>query len=154
MSRLKITVFILLSSFFLFPTFVQAVKPRPPIQLMFQEDVLSETETEITLIAHTNMDTDSVSLSMTLPPDLLLVEGETEWEGPMSGGEEQRITVKILKPDTLRSVIEGRAILNLPNDGVFEQYNHFVLKESPQKILKPTPQMKQKGNDESIIEFR
>lgn len=153
-SRFKRTFFILLAFSFLFPAFVQAVKPRPPIQLMFQETMLSKTETEITLTARSNIETASVLLTLTLPSDQLFIEGEMEWEGPMSTGAEQIIRVIILKPAVNGAVIEGQATIRLPNETIFEQNNRLVLKESSQKSSKSIPPMKHKGNHESILEFR
>ncbi len=153
MSRFKLAVLIFLLSSFLVPAGVQAVKPRPPVQLMLQDAVFSETETEITLTAHSNIETDSLVLSLTLPSDLSLLEGELEWEGPLSVGAEQMIRVIILNP-VQTSVIEGKAMIRLPNDSIFEQNNRLTLKESREKSSKPSPPMKQEGNHGSILEFR
>ncbi|VAX28180.1 hypothetical protein MNBD_NITROSPIRAE01-2343 [hydrothermal vent metagenome] len=153
MSRFKRRVFIVLLSYFLFPTLAQAVKPRPPVQLMFQDAVLSETEMEITLTARSNIETNSLVLSLTLPSDLSLLEGELEWEGSLSAGAEQMIRVIILKP-VQASVIEGKAVIRLPNDAIFEQENRLILKESGAKSSKPGTPMKQERNHGSILEFR
>ncbi len=153
MSRFKRRIFIVLLSYFLFPTLVQAVKPRPPVQLMFQDAALSETETEITLTARSNIETSSLVLALTLPPEISLLEGELEWEGPLSAGAEQMIRVIILNPGRT-SVIEGKAVIRLPNDAIFEQNNRLILKESREKSNKTNPPMKQQGRHESILEFR
>lgn len=153
MSRFKRRVFIILLAYFLFPAPAQAVKPRPPVQLMFQDAALSETEMEITLTVRSNIETSSLVLALTLPSDLSLLEGELEWEGPLSAGAEQMIRVIILKP-AQASVIEGKATIRLPNDAIFEQENRLILKKSGEKFLKPSPPMKQERNHESILEFR
>lgn len=154
MSVFKYTVFVLLVLFFLFPARIQAVKLRPPIQLMFQEHALSETELEITLTARSNIETASVSLTLTLPFGVLLIEGEPEWEGPMSAGAEQVIRVVILNPERNGTVITGQAMIRLQSNVVFEQSNRLVLKKSREKPSKPVPPVKHKGNHGAILEFR
>jgi len=152
-SRFKRTVFTLLLSSFLFPAQIQAIKPRPPVQLMFQDALLSETEMEITLTARSNIKTASLVLTLVLPSDLSLIEGELEWEGPLSSGAEQVIRVIILKPERA-SIIEGKAVIRLSNNAIFEQQSRLILKESQGKSSQPRPPMKQKGNHGSILEFR
>jgi len=150
----KTRLLVLFATVFIFPSLAFAIKARPPIQLVFQEQAISETEMEIILTAHANVDSSSVSLTLTLPPELSLIEGETEWEGPMSAGDHQPVRITILKPGTDGAVIEGEAQCKLPNSAVFEQYNRLVLKGGPKQGLKSMPPMQQKGNHESVLEFR
>ena len=156
MSKFKLSLFILSTVWVFSPAFSAAIKPRPPIQLMFQERALSETEVEITLTARVGIDSDTVSLSIMLPPELFLIEGEAEWEGPMSAGSEQKITVVVLSSGIDGPEIEGRASIRFPGAAVFEQRNRMVLKQSQLSTpeSKPTPPIKRKGNQEAVIEFR
>lgn len=135
------------------PFAVHAAKPRPPVQTAFQQTDLSDDETEITLTARVNTDTESLTLFIDLPLEVFLIEGELTWEGPLQAGEEQRITIKVVNSGGLNTVIQGEAKIRLKGGTEFVQGNQLILNQPSEKRSKPRVPMLRKRNGGTILEF-
>ena len=154
MFRFKTALLILTVFLFSPPYFAEAGKPRPPIQIMLQQTDISDGKMRITLTALAHIDTESASLLIVLPPDVLVIKGDEQWEGPLEAGSKQTLEIIIQNFDPLTSGIEGKASIRLSNGTTFEQQNELILEPTVHKRLTPPLPLKQKGSQESVLEFR
>ncbi len=146
--------FILIFFIFSPPDLAKAIKPSPPVQLIFQQQDFSKDETRITLSAKVNVDTEWLTLVIDLPFDVFVIGGEKNWEGPLQAGSTHNIELVIENSGGFQSLIEGKASIRLSNGVVFVQKRRFILNQALEKKPRPLPPIKRKGNQDSVIEFR
>lgn len=149
------SVFFILVFFIFFPPdFANAIKPSPPVQLIFQQQNLSEEETRITLTAKANVDTELLKMMIELPLDVFVIEGEKTWEGPLLSGSAHKIELTVENSGGFQSLIEGKGSIRLANGVVIVQKRRFMMNQPLEKKTRPLPPIWRKGNQDSVIEFR
>lgn len=153
---LKSRFVFLIQVVFLFGTFsaAEAVKPRPPLQLSLLQVNLSEKESQVTLIATANVDSDQVKLSIDLPIGLSLVEGVDQWEGALKKGETKKMEVIVENQNRNPQKITGKATLHLNEGETFVQQSTLILNDAKAKSSLPGPSVKRKQGEENILEFK
>jgi len=136
------------------PITVQAMKPRPPLQLALSAVDLSEDKTQITLSATANTGNEGVELSLELPLGLLLLEGERTWAGPLNLGDTHTLVLIVQNDGTRTYTILAEAKVRLPNAGHFIQERPLVLNPSALDRSPLAPPIRQRSGGDSILEFR
>ncbi|MEK7286729.1 MAG: hypothetical protein AAB035_05475 [Nitrospirota bacterium] len=129
-------------------------KPMPPLSLSLDQAALPNGKRELMFRAVANTSGHNVALEIVLPPSVILIEGETRWEGALSVSEEKmlRVTVRPAITDPIRIV--GEATLYFPEGDTMVQKSAVILnvpKEKPMPPPKP-PVLKKQGH-QTILEF-
>ncbi|MFQ5587694.1 MAG: hypothetical protein ACE5F7_02550 [Nitrospiria bacterium] len=151
----SVLTFFLTAIYLLTPALAaHAEKPLPPVQIGFQQNDLSEDETEITLSARVFSDTELLTLVIDLPLEVFLIEGELAWEGPLRAGAEQHIKIKVINSGGLHTEIQGLAEVRLKDGTMFVQKSLFVMSALSEGTVKPVPPLRHKGNGGTTLEFR
>jgi hypothetical protein len=134
----------------------EAVKPRPPLQLSLLEVDLSGKQSQLTLMATANIDSDQVKLSFDLPGGLSFVKGEEEWEGALKKGESKKIEIIVENQIQKSQKVTGKATLHLNGGETFLQQNTITLGDPKEKSSPPppAPSVKRKQGEENILEFK
>ncbi len=138
----------------LLPQSVYSAKLRPPVQVTFQQNNLSSDETEITLTAQVHVDTESLRLFIDLPLEIVLIDGELEWEGRLQAGDKQEIKIRTVRSSGVNPVIGGKATIRLKNGVEFVQKNQLTLNDLRQDRSLAGPPAHREGNQRSIFDFR
>lgn len=131
----------------------EAIKPLPPVQLSLLEARLSDKESRLILTATANVDSSQVQLSIDLPPDLVLTEGEESWEGPLKKGASQTIEMIVESRNHTPQKVIGKAIVHFDQGETFVQRNTLILNSPEGGPPLPAPSIKRKDK-ESILEFK
>lgn len=131
-----------------------ATKPRPPLQLSLLQTTLSKGQSRLILMATANIDASEVALSIDLPPELTLIEGEDAWKGTLPKGESQKIEIVVQGPDASPRQVVGKAEVHLPEGETFFQKSVLTLNKPKNKSAPPVPSLKRKEGGGSILEFK
>ncbi len=150
----KYFFFVFILSIFGLPSFAEAMKPSSPVQVMFHQEDLSEEEIKITFTLATKVDVGDVSISILLPPEVLLIEGEESWEGSLKAGKKKNLELVIQNAGDFASVIEGKVSVRLSSGAVFVQERRLILNRSKSKPPIPLPPLSQKGKNGGVLEFK
>lgn len=134
---------------------VEAVKPRPPLHLALLQAPLSEKQSQLTLMATANIDSDQVKLSFDLPAGISFVKGEEAWEGSLKMGEIKKIEIVVENQNHTSQKITGKATLHLGEGGTFLQQSTLTLGDLKAKAPPlPAPSIKRKQGEENLLEFK
>ncbi len=131
-----------------------AVKTRPPLELSFSYRYLSENETQVTLIALSNVAATKVSIRFELPLGLRLLEGKVAWEGLMKPGEQKKVEIIVQENASTSYEILGKADIHFVKGGIFRQERRLVLDRSGSKTLQRRSPVQNKSPRGNILEFR
>lgn len=131
-----------------------AIKPRPPLQLSFQQTDLSGGESRLTMIAVANVDLNRVTLSIELPPGLSLVAGEEQWENAMKKGETKKMEWVVQSPNQAPRKVTGKAVIESSAGEKFVEQATLTLNEAEKETPLRTPSVKRKEGGETILEFK
>ncbi|MBI3608736.1 MAG: hypothetical protein HY207_12275 [Nitrospirae bacterium] len=134
-----------------------ATMPSAPVEvsLEFGGTVAVETDVTVTLKARPLVDTERLSLSITLPDGVDLIAGETRWEGPARSGERRALTVTIRPRVAEPRVIQGAAVLGFPDGTTLGAARSLALPlGNRSKPTLPLPPPKKTKTGESVIEYR
>ena len=103
-----------------------ASKPLPPVEIVITEEILPDETSRLTLLATSHRDTDRVQLSLELPSDMPVLDGQSEWEGPMKTGEKKQIDLVVNRHGLTRKIM-GKAILYMTERDRFIQKSILIL---------------------------
>jgi len=134
-----------------------ATMPSAPVEvsLEFGGTVAVGTDVAVTLQARPLVDTERLSLSITLPDGIDLIAGEARWEGPARSGERRTLTVTIRPQVAEPRVIQGAAVLGFPDGTTLGAARSLALPlGNRSKPTLPLPPPKKTKTGESVIEYR
>jgi hypothetical protein len=109
----------------------------------------------VTLTVRPLVDTERMSLRITLPEGVDLVAGETSWVGPVRAQESRALTVTIRPRRAAFSVIQGAARIEYPDGTMLGDIRSLplALGERSKQTLGLSPS-KKTTTGESVLEFR
>lgn len=154
MSRKIFALFVLSLLVFILSPKADAEKPLPPLQMsLFQID-LAEEKVEITLRARANIDSRKVSLSISLPLGLSLIDGDEKWEGLLKKGETKSVKLVIQNLRGFSQEITSVATVFLKSGETYVQRNRLILNPSPREVPIPPPPILGKEGGKPILQFK
>jgi len=132
-----------------------AIKPSPPLNLSLTHNDLPDGQTELTLQAFANVAVEKVEISIDLPASLVLIAGETKWDGPLALGEQKEIKATIRTLSNHPTKVVGNAFVYFSSGGSLTQRARLLLNAPKEKPLSPRkpPILRKQGRD-TILEFK
>lgn len=132
----------------LFMTDGWAVKPLPPLELTLERTPSAGQHTHLLLRAKANIDSDRVELTIALPPEIRVIQGDTTWKGQIQKGAVQALEITIQDFPNLPENIRGKAVLEQGG----QTYHQQAWLPAENKALEPNIQ--QKLSKEPLLEFK
>ncbi|MEO6666534.1 MAG: hypothetical protein ABIO65_07160 [Nitrospiria bacterium] len=135
----------------------EATMPSAPIEVSLETSPVTAVDTEftVTLTARPLMAAPQLSLTITLPPGVELVSGETAWRGAAASGELKTVTITARARKAAPGVIRGGAVIELPDGAKLGDSRSITLplgdRTKPQWTLPPPKKTK---TGEPVIEYR
>ncbi len=131
-----------------------AIKPQPPLDLALSHVTLPNGQITITLRIVANVPLNSVALLLKLPPSIIPIEGETQWEGPMAAGEERGLILLVQERSNRSEPVIGVATGHLSSGGSFVQSRTLSLHPLTDEKTPAHPPIKRRQGGETILEFQ
>lgn len=134
-----------------------ATMPSAPLEMAVEATgtVAVDADLVVTLTVRPLVDTERLSLQITLPEGVDLVAGETSWIGPVRAQEGRVLTVTVRPRRAVFSVIQGAARIEFPDGTMLGDLRSLPLalgeRSKPTFGLSPS---KKTATGESVIEFR
>ena len=134
-----------------------ATMPSAPIEMALESagDVAVDVDLTVTLTVRPLVDAERMSLAITVPDGVDLVEGETSWVGPLRARESRTLVVTVRPRRAAFSVIQGTARIEFPDGTMLGDVRSISLPlgERSKQGLGVAPR-KKTTTGESVIEFR
>jgi len=137
---------------------VHATMPSAPIEMAVLAigEVAVDVDLTITLTVRSLVDTERMSLAITVPDGVDLIAGQTAWVGPMRAQESRVLSVTVRPRRAAFSVIQGAARIEFPDGTILGDVRsvNLSLGERSKQTLGLSPPQKTTTPGEFVIEFR
>jgi uncharacterized protein (DUF58 family) len=129
-------------------------KPQVPIALQFGTEgtVAVGSEVTVTLTVTPLVSSESVTVSMTLPDGLRLVDGNTTWTGTLEKGQSHVLTIQVRPEQAASLEVKAKAALTMANGSQMSRHAILTLDLNPNQ-LKSQPRERPGPRGNSILEI-
>jgi len=129
-------------------------KPQVPVGLQFVTEgtIALGSAVEVTLTVTPMVSSESVTVSIKLPEGLNLLDGDTDWTGPIGKNQSHILTFHVRPEMAAPLEIKGLAVLTIPGGSKMTRHAVLLLDLDPNR---PKPRVREQHgpHGESILEI-